>query len=122
MPNFAIREWRIRPLRFLTRRCLAAMKMKVVIEAGKGSGWVQKSIGWMQRRPLSEIVAEPEIQSLYEPLYARRIESIALIRGCARQDGGVVFFDLAGYDVEGYYKFIPYHLFPSSIYTVSVSP
>ena len=99
-----------------------AMKLTLVIEAAKGSGLVQKIIGWMQRRPLSEIVAEPEIQSLYEPLYARHIESIALIRGCARQDGGVVFFDLAGYDVEGYNKFIPYHLFPSSIYTVSVSP
>src|SRR5213076_2063788 len=40
----------------------------------------------------------------------------------AKQDGGVVFFDLAGYDVEGYNKFIPYYLFHSSIYTVSVSP
>ena len=28
------------------------------------------------------------------------------------QDDGVVFFDLAGYDVEGYNKFIPYYLFP----------
>ena len=33
-----------------------------------------------------------------------------------------MFFDLAGYDVEGYNKFIPYYLFPASIYTVSVSP
>ena len=31
-------------------------------------------------------------------------------------------FDLTGYDVEGYNKFIPYYLFPSSVYTVSVSP
>jgi hypothetical protein len=34
----------------------------------------------------------------------------------------VVFFDLAGYDMEGYNKFIPYYLFPASTYTVSVSP
>ena len=34
----------------------------------------------------------------------------------------MVFFDLAGYDVEGYNKFIPYYLFPNSTYTVSVSP
>jgi len=34
----------------------------------------------------------------------------------------VVFFDLAGYDVEGYNKFIPYYLFPEAVYTVSVSP
>jgi hypothetical protein len=34
----------------------------------------------------------------------------------------VVYFDLAGCDVEGYNKFIPYYLFPDSTYTVSVSP
>ena len=34
----------------------------------------------------------------------------------------MVFFDLAGYDMEGYNKFIPYYLFPDSTYTVSVSP
>ncbi len=33
-----------------------------------------------------------------------------------------MFFDLDGYDVEGYNKFIPYYLFPDSVYTVSVSP
>src|SRR5205085_5913428 len=74
-----------------------AMKLTLVIEAAKGSGIVQKIIGWMQHRQLSEIVAEPEIQSLYEPLYRRHVDSIDLIRGRARQDDGVVFFDLAGY-------------------------
>ena len=37
------------------------------------------------------------------------------------QDDGVVFFDLIGCDLEGYNKFIPYYLFPDSVYTVSVS-
>ena len=99
-----------------------AMKLTLVIEAAKGSGIVQKIIGWMQHRQLSEIIMEPEIQSLYEPLYQRHVESIELIQDRARQDDGVVFFDLAGQDVEGYNKFIPYYLFPTSTYTVSVSP
>ncbi|HEX6546081.1 MAG TPA: phosphoesterase, partial [Bryobacteraceae bacterium] len=34
---------------------------------------------------------------------------------------GVIFFDLIGDGIEGYNKFIPYYLFPDSIYTVSVS-
>ena len=34
----------------------------------------------------------------------------------------MVFFDLTGYDLEGYNKFIPYYLFPDATYTVSVSP
>jgi hypothetical protein len=93
-----------------------------VIEAAKGSGIVHKIIGWMQSRQLSEIAAEPEIQALFQPLYERHLESIGIIKQQARQDDGVVFFDLAGYEVEGYNKFIPYYLFPDSTYTVSVSP
>jgi hypothetical protein len=99
-----------------------AMQLTLVIEAAKGSGIVQKIIRWMQTRMLSDIIREPEIQSLYEPLYRRHLESMDIIRVRAQQDNGVVFFDLAGYDVEGYNKFIPYYLFPSATYTVSVSP
>ena len=99
-----------------------AMKLTLVIEAAKGSGIVQKIIGWMQHRKLAEIVAEPEIQELYEPLYQRHLENKEIIRRQAREDNGVVFFDLADYDVEGYNKFIPYYLFPAATYTVSVSP
>jgi hypothetical protein len=99
-----------------------AMKLTLVIEAAKGSGIVQKIIGWMQRRQLAEIITEPEILALYEPLYRRHLEIKDIIRSRAQQQDGVVFFDLAGYDVEGYNKFIPYYLFPDSVYTVSVSP
>ncbi|HUB79805.1 MAG TPA: hypothetical protein VMB03_13455 [Bryobacteraceae bacterium] len=99
-----------------------AMKLTLVIEAAKGSDIVHKVIGWMQRRQLSEIIAEPEIMALYEPLYQRHLEIKNIIQGRASSNDGVVFFDLAGYDVEGYNKFIPYYLFPDSVYTVSVSP
>jgi len=97
-----------------------AMKLTLVIEAAKGSGIVQKIIGWMRTRQLSEIVEEPEIQALYAPLYQRHLDSIDLIGRLAAADDGVVFFDLAGHDIEGYNKFIPYNLFPDSTYTVSV--
>ncbi len=33
----------------------------------------------------------------------------------------MVYFDLVDHDLEGYNKFIPYYLFPQSVYTVSVS-
>ena len=45
-----------------------------------------------------------------------------MIGNLAKEDGGVVFFDLAGHEIEGYNKFIPYYLFPESTYTVSVMP
>jgi hypothetical protein len=98
-----------------------AMKLTLVIEAAKGSDIVRKAIGWMQRRSLAEIVAEPEIQALFVPLYERHLQSIDVIRRSAEADGPVVFFDLAGEDMEGYNKFIPYYLFPEATYTVSVS-
>jgi hypothetical protein len=98
-----------------------AMKLTLVIEGAKGSGVIHQIIRWMQHRPLDEIVAEPEIQELYLPLYERHLSSIDLIRGRAHQEDGVLFFDLGGHEMEGYNKFIPYYLFPTSVYTVSVS-
>ena len=99
-----------------------AMKLTLVIEGSKGSGMVQKIIRWMRHRTLEEIVAEPEVQQLFDVLYERHLASVEMIRSRAQQDNGVVFFDLTGYDLEGYNKFIPYYLFPDSTYTVSVSP
>jgi hypothetical protein len=99
-----------------------AMKLTLVIEGSKGSGMVQKIIRWMRHRTLEEIVAEPEVQQLFDVLYKRHLASVEMIRDRAHQDNGVLFFDLTGYDLEGYNKFIPYYLFPDSTYTVSVSP
>jgi hypothetical protein len=78
-------------------------------------------ITWMAERSLAEIDALPEVQALFEPLYGRHLESIEVIRARAAHDRGVVWFDLVGAGHEGYNKFIPYYLFPESVYTVSVS-
>ena len=99
----------------------AALKLVLVIEAAKGSHTVQRIISLMRHRTLDQIVAEPEIRALYEPLRSRHERTIDLIRDQARCESGVVFFDLVGQDVEGYNKFIPYYLYPGSTYTVSVS-
>jgi hypothetical protein len=100
----------------------AAMKLTLVIEGSKGSEMVQKIIGYMQRMRLDEIVKQPDVQALFLPLWDRHQRSIDMIRERSKQDDGVVTFDLTGYDLEGYNKFIPYYLYPSSIYTVAVSP
>src|SRR6202050_2198098 len=65
-----------------------AMKLTLVIESSKGSGIVQKIIGWMQTRQLAEIVAEPEIQALYAPLYEKHLDSIGIIERLAVAGGG----------------------------------
>jgi hypothetical protein len=100
----------------------AAMKLTLVIEGAKTPGFVQKIVQWMREKKLDEIVNEPEVQAVFTPLYERHIKSVDMIRERAHQDDGVVTFDLTGYDLEGYNKFIPYYLFPQSSYTVSVLP
>jgi hypothetical protein len=99
----------------------AALQLTLVIEGAKSSEIVQQVIRWMQRRSLEDIMKEPAIQRLYEPLYKRHLESIEIIRRRAIYDRHVVYFDLIEDGLEGYNKFIPYYLFPDSVYTVSVS-
>jgi hypothetical protein len=98
-----------------------ATKLTLVIEGVKGSGTVQQIIRWMRHRELDEIIEEPEIQKEFQRLYERHRRSIDVIRNRAECRNGVVYFDLIGFDLEGYNKFIPYYLFPQSVYTVSVS-
>jgi hypothetical protein len=98
-----------------------AMKLTLVIEGSQGSGLVQKSIRLMQERSLAEIIADPEIQTEYARLYENHLRNIDVIRKEGSCQGGVIFFDLVQYGIEGYNKFIPYYLFPDSTYTVSVS-
>jgi hypothetical protein len=99
-----------------------AMKLTLVIEGSKGSDTVQKIIGYMQHMPLAEIIELPEIQAIYQPLYERHLRSLKIIGDEAKENGGVITFDLTGHDLEGYNKFIPYYIFPAGIYTVAVSP
>jgi hypothetical protein len=98
-----------------------ATKLTLIIEGAKGSDVVQEIIRRMQRQPLQEIIEEPDIQALFGPLYERHRRSMEIISKQATCDNGVVYFDLIGYDLEGYNKFIPYYLYPQSVYTVSVS-
>ena len=98
-----------------------AMQLVLVIEAAKGSGVVHKIIRMMRGHTLEEIVNDAEIHELYKPLYDRHLKSIDIIGRAANLDQGVLFFDLIEDGIEGYNKFIPYYLFPGSVYTVSVS-
>jgi len=98
-----------------------AMKLTLVIEASKGSAIVQQIIRMMQRQSLASIMETPAIQDEFRPLYERHLKSIDVIRRMSECKDGVIFFDVADLDMEGYNKFIPYSLFPQATYTVSVS-
>jgi len=98
-----------------------AMKLTLVIEASKGSETVQQIIRRMQWQSLAAILDGPEIKEQFEALYQRHLQSAETIGRVARCEAGVIWFDVADYDMEGYNKFIPYALFPQATYSVSVS-
>ena len=98
-----------------------ATQLTLTIEGSQGSETVQTIICMMRHRPLAEIAADPAIQAVYQPLYQNHLRSIGIIREQSRCNDGVVYFDLVEQGIEGYNKFIPYYLFPESLYTVSVT-
>jgi len=98
----------------------AAMKLTLVLEAANPNR-SKDIIPLLTTHSLDEIAALPWVKKCFEGLFQRHMESIELIRARGKQTGNTIFFDLSDTDHGGYNKFIPYHLFPESIYTIAVS-
>jgi len=98
-----------------------ALKLAMVIESDRDQQLIERIIRDLATRPLSEVARAPYVTERVEPLSRRHQQAIEIIRRTARVVGPVVFFDVAGEDMEGYSKFIPYYLHPEVTYSVSVS-
>jgi hypothetical protein len=98
-----------------------ATQLALVIEAAPENGLPAKIIPELAYRPLPEMVKLPMVAKHLEPLLARHRKSIEILRERADARDGVIFFDVSDLDLEGYNKFIPYLLYPSCIYSISVS-
>ena len=98
-----------------------ATQLTLVIEGITDPDFCVRLIPDLLSRPLKEIAALPYIRKAFEELYARHLKSIELLRARAELNEGVVFFDVADQQVEGFNKFIPYYLFPTAVYCVGVS-
>jgi hypothetical protein len=98
-----------------------ALRLMLVIEASRDRAVMDHIIQGMQREPLSALIADPLVAAAFQPLYERHRRMIELIGNRAEFDRGVIYFDLSSEDAEGYSKFIPYYLFPQSVYSVGVS-
>jgi hypothetical protein len=98
-----------------------AMRLMLVIEASHNSDLVHRIIREIQTKPLREVIDLPEIRQTFEKLYAHHFESIDIMRGLAKCTKGVIEFDVSNHDLDGYNKFIPYYLFPDSVYSVGIS-
>lgn len=98
-----------------------ALKLAMVIESDRDQRLIEQIIRDLAARPLAEVARLPYVLERIEPYAQRHERSIGIIRRAARVVGPVVFFDVAGEDMEGYSKFIPYYLHPDVTYSVSVS-
>jgi len=98
-----------------------AMRLMLVIEASHSSDLIHKIIREIQHKPLDDVIQLPEIRETFEKLYAHHFESIEIMRKAAKCTNGVIEFDVSDHDLDGYNKFIPYYLFPESVYSVGIS-
>ncbi|HUX09349.1 MAG TPA: phosphoesterase [Terriglobia bacterium] len=98
-----------------------ATQITMVIEGAASNDFVAGLIPDLLSRPLQEIAALPHIRQAFERLYDQHLKTIDIIRNRALLRNGVVFLDLSDQNFEGFNKFIPYYLFPESVYNVALS-
>ena len=98
-----------------------AMRLMLVIEASHSPDLIHKIIREVQHKSLGDVMNDSEIRSTFDKLYAHHFESIEIMRRAAKCTDRVIEFDVSGHDLDGYNKFIPYYLFPESVYSVGVS-
>jgi hypothetical protein len=98
-----------------------ATQLTLVIEGTHEPEFCVRLIPELLSKPLNDVATLPYIQEKFEELYAVHLESIEIIRPRADLKNGVVFFDIADQNFEGFNKFIPYYLFPAAVYSVALS-
>lgn len=99
----------------------AATQLALVIESSRDHTLRHHIIRLLQEHSLEEVAADSRVQEVFAPLLERHNQAVEVIQKEAQCSESVVFFDVSGYDIEGYNKFIAYCLFPQARYSVSVS-
>ena len=98
-----------------------ATQITLVIEGASSNDFVAGLIPDLLSKPLAEIAAMPPIRQAFERLYDQHQKTIEIIRKRVQLSEGVAFIDLSDQSFEGFNKFIPYYLFPESVYNVALS-
>jgi hypothetical protein len=98
-----------------------ATQITLVIEGARDPDFVPRLIPQLATMSLQQIAASPYIREEFQRLYGQHLKWIEIIRARGELEKGVLFFDVADQNMEGFNKFIPYYLFPDAFYTVSIS-
>lgn len=97
----------------------AALKLNLIVESAP-ENLTGRIIPLLETERLESIIERSELATVFGELYSRHMQIIDVIRERAVCRNQVVFFDLVDTGLRGYNKFVPYYLFPESIYTVSI--
>ena len=75
----------------------------------------------LQVETLNDVASDSTVAEHFSRLYDQHQQTIQILRNAMTFKGGVVEFDISDFPITGHNKFIPYYVFPESIYTVGVS-
>lgn len=98
-----------------------ATQITLVIEGTNTPDFCAQLIPELYTKSLAEIASLPRIRNAFQELYARHLKCIEIIRQRSELENGVAFFDVVDENFEGFNKFIPYYLFPETVYNVALS-
>jgi len=98
-----------------------AMKLTMAIESTNDPNFLPTLIPRLVEEPLARLIEEPFVAAPLGPLLERHRRSIEILRQRAEFKQGTIYFDITDLDLEGYNKFIPYYLYPTSVYSVGLS-
>jgi hypothetical protein len=98
-----------------------AMRLTMVIESASDPTLIPRMIPLLTEMPLQQVLDQPFVAALVEPLLERHRAAIDLIRDRSTLSHGTITFDITDQPTEGYSKFIPYYLHPRGTYVVGLS-
>lgn len=97
-----------------------ALRLMTVLEANRDPAVSVKVIEWLQKKPLKDLVEQDFIKEPFKALWSRHEKAIEVVRAKAKEDNGIVHFDVADDGYDSINKFISYYLYPDARYTVWV--
>lgn len=98
-----------------------ALQLMQVIESTPGDAFNEEIIRRLSTHTLDDVATSDDVQQAFRPIREEHERTVELIRTKAEYRPHVVSFDLADDGIEGFNKFIPYHLHPGATYSVAVT-
>ncbi len=97
------------------------LQLMTVVEHFADDAFLTKWVPRFLNESIEDVARSPEVAAAYAPLGEQKDAFVELVRGAARESGGVVTVDLSDRVIEVAAKFVTYALYPRSVYSVLLS-